>query len=68
MPGVYRPTTLVDVLRTITQGNSASAGTFTGLAQFAEADETTTITGTVTTSVQTPAGWDQGTWGTTVWG
>ena len=70
MPGAIRPTTLLDVLTTLNQQSTQStqSGSFSGLAGFAEADETATVADSVTATVQAPPGWDQSTWGGFAWG
>jgi len=71
MPGVFRPNNLVDVLGALNQqttGLVGSQATVNGLGQFGEVNETMTLTDTVTTSLQTPAVWDSGQWGSFTWG
>ena len=68
MPGVNRPTTLTDVLGTLNQQSTATSDMLTGLASFAEADETAAMADSMTATAQAPPGWDQTTWGAFVWG
>lgn len=70
MPGVLRPYTLADVLATINQQSSASSvvsGSVTGVGFFSEADETVPLADSATATAGTPAGWDSGVWGATLW-
>lgn len=68
MPGVYRPYTLVDVLGTITDQATQSQDTsVSGIGFFAEADETTILTDSWTSTVQTNSVWDAGVWGAVSW-
>lgn len=69
MPGVFRPYTLVDVLGTLNQQSTATqdAQTVNGLGYFGETDETATLRDSWTSTVQTPAAWDGGTWGAFTW-
>lgn len=67
MPGVNRPTTLTDVLGTLNQQSTATSDMLTGLAAFAETDETAAVTDSATVTAQPPPGWDQSTWGAFAW-
>lgn len=69
MPGVFRPYTLVDVLGTLNQQTTGqdTSQTVTGLGYFGETDETTTFADSWTSTLQTPATWDNGTWGAFTW-
>jgi hypothetical protein len=71
MSGVFRPYTLVDVLGTLNQGNTDTAqgasDTPDGIGEFAESDESATVSDSFTTTATTPATWDNATWGTAVW-
>jgi hypothetical protein len=69
MPGVYRPTTLIDVLSTLNQGllPPVQATDTTQLGVFAEIDETIPMADSMTTNVAAPATWDNGVWGATTW-
>lgn len=71
MPGVFRPYTLVDVLGTLNQQIAQQQGgsvSVNGFGDFAEIDETSVYTDSVTTSVQVNPTWDNGTWGGISWG
>jgi hypothetical protein len=68
MPGVFRPTTLTDVLGTLNQQSTATSDVINGLAAFAEADEVAVVTDSVAASTQTAPVWDATTWGCAVWG
>ena len=67
--GVFRPYSLVDVLGSINNQNSASADTSTsGVGALAEADEQTTWADSATTVVRTTLPtWDQEVWGASTW-
>jgi hypothetical protein len=69
MPGVFRPYTLADVLGTINQiqTGAQSQGSVTGIGLFAEADETVPLADSWASTVQAPATWDSGVWGSTSW-
>jgi hypothetical protein len=68
MPGVVRPTTIVDVLGTLNQQNAEQTGDLiNGFGDFAETDEQSTITDSATVTHSAPPGWDLATWGSCVW-
>lgn len=69
MPGVYRPTTLIDVLSTLNQGllPPVQADDQNTQGVFIEDDETIALADSMTTTVAAPAGWDAGVWGGTQW-
>lgn len=67
--GVFRPTTLTDVLGSLNaQTSPADTGdTINGLSGFAEVDEAATVSGSMTATHGAPPGWDQTTWGAALW-
>lgn len=69
MPGVYRPTTLIDVLSTLNEGllPPVEATDSSGQGVFAEIDETLLLADSMTTSVGAPVAWDAGVWGGGQW-
>lgn len=68
MPGVFRPYTLVDVLGTLNQqAQDQAADMINGLGFFVETDEQATIADSATVTHSAPPGWDQSTWGASVW-
>lgn len=72
MPGVFRPYTLVDVLGTMNQENGNLTGgqqILTGFGQFAEADESATVSDSATGTlvVASTATWDNTVWGEFTW-
>ncbi len=70
MPGVNRPYTLVDVLGALNDqigAISPNGATTPGLGLVEEVDETVLCTDPATATIEPPATWDNGTWGTTVW-
>lgn len=68
MPGVVRPTTLIDVLGTLNQQNQQQQGDLVnGFGDFVETDEHATITDSATVTHSAPPAWDNSTWGAFVW-
>lgn len=68
MPGVFRPYTLVDVLGQLNQQSSQQQGSIVNaIGAFAEADEQTTVSDAMTTTVQTSPAYDAGVWGSFTW-
>lgn len=70
MPGVFRPYSLADVLGTMNQQSGDQQGSqdqISGLAEFAESDESTTWSDAMTTTAAVNPTWDGGTWGAVVW-
>jgi hypothetical protein len=66
--GVFRPTTLPDLLGAMNQQSTQSTDdVVNGLAGFAEVDETATVSGAMTATAQTPPGWGGSTWGAFAW-
>lgn len=67
--GVFRPTTLPDLLGALNSQSSTdnSAQQINGLAGFAEVDESATVSGSMTATAQVPSGWDQTLWGSATW-
>lgn len=72
MPGVFRPYTLVDVLGTMNDNSTQQSANdqIDGLSNFAQTNETFTVSDTVTgtTVVAATTTWDAVTWGTFAWG
>jgi hypothetical protein len=68
MPGVNRPTTLVDVLGTINQQQQQQTGDLIdGFGDFVETDEQVTLADSAVVTHSAPPGWGQATWGACVW-
>lgn len=68
MPGVVRPTTIVDVLGTINQQSQQQTGDLiNGFGDFVETAEQATIADSATVTHSAPPGWDQSTWGAFAW-
>lgn len=71
MPGVYRPSTLADVINVLNGGNDSSGAgqgsSVTGLSYFTEVDEAMPLADTVTASAQANATWNSATWGAFGW-
>ena len=68
MPGVFRPSTLADVLNTIQQqaiGNTDTS--VSGVGTFLEDDETVTCADSVTLTAQANPAWGNGQWGQFTW-
>jgi hypothetical protein len=68
MPGVFRPTSLADVLGTIQQQAQGDTDTsVSGVGYFAEAAETAASADSATAAAGTNPAYDAGTWGAVVW-
>jgi len=69
MPGVLRPYTLVDVIATLNQQNGQNNGAqlINGLGDFAEVDESVTVTDGAFATANLNPGWDQGQWNSVLW-
>lgn len=68
MPGVYRPYTWVDILRSLNGSNQSAADTSTsGVGYFAEADETVSCADAATALVTVNPTWDQAEWSSFAW-
>ncbi|MHA6764675.1 hypothetical protein [Streptacidiphilus sp. PAMC 29251] len=68
MPGVVRPTTIVDVLGALNLQNQDQTGDLiNGFGDFAETDEQATIADSATVTHQANPAWDAATWGSVVW-
>lgn len=68
MPGVFRPSTLADVLNTIQQQAIGDTDTsVSGVGYFAEVDDSVTPADTVTATTQTNPTWGNGEWGSVTW-
>lgn len=67
MPGVFRPYNLVDVLSTLNQQSQPQADMLNGFGDFAETDETATLSDSATLTHGAPPAYDAGTWGTFTW-
>lgn len=68
MPGVFRPSTLADVLGVIQQqavGNTDTS--VSGVGAIAEASETAAVSDSVALTAGTNPAWDAGTWGAVIW-
>lgn len=69
MPGVFRPSTLADVINVIQQQAIGDTDTsVSGVGFFAEADEQMTMSDAATASGGTNPAWGAGTWGAVAWG
>jgi hypothetical protein len=69
MAGTVRPYTLADIIGTLNTQSSEAQGSIVPLQGFfGSTNETTTLTGTFTTSVQANPAWDAGRWGLVTWG
>jgi hemoglobin-like flavoprotein len=65
---VFRPYTLVDVLGQLNQQSSQQQGSIVNaIGAFAEADEQTTLSDSMTTTVQVSPAYDAGVWGAFTW-
>lgn len=69
MPGVVRPTTIIDVLGTLNQQNQDQSGSdlVNGFGDFVETGEQATMADSATVTHSAPPGWDQSTWGACIW-
>jgi hypothetical protein len=68
MPGVMRPYTIADVLGTMNlQDTLSDQDIVNGVGAFSEADETIAAADGAFITAGTPAGWDAGQWGATLW-
>jgi flagellar basal body L-ring protein FlgH len=68
VPGVFRPSTLADVLNTIQQQAIGDTDTsVSGVGYFAEADETMTLADSATATTQINPTWGNGYWGSVAW-
>jgi flagellar basal body L-ring protein FlgH len=68
VPGVFRPSTLADVLNTIQQQAIGDTDTsVSGVGYIAEADESVTCADSATLTVQGNPAWQAGYWGSVVW-
>jgi hypothetical protein len=68
VPGVFRPSTLADVLGVIQQqaiGNTDTS--VSGVGAIAEADDTMAAADSATATAQALPAWDAGTWGGFSW-
>lgn len=68
MPGVFRPSTLADVLNTIQQqaiGNTDTS--VSGVGYIAEADDQMAMADSATATAGTNPTWNNGTWGAVTW-
>ena len=69
MAGTVRPYTLPDIIGQLNDQSAAAQGSIVPLQGFfAVTNETATLTGTFTTSVQANPAWDAGQWGLVTWG
>lgn len=69
MPGVFRPYNLVDVLGTMNEQLTAPVGdVINSFGLFAETDESTTVSDSMTLSHAANAAYDAGVWGSFTWG
>lgn len=69
MPGTVRPYTLSDIIGQLNTQSAGDQGSIVPLQGFfSPTNETTTLSGTFTTSVQANPGWDAGRWGLVTWG
>lgn len=68
MPGVFRPTTLADVLGVI-QGQAIgnTDTSISGIGYFAEADDAIAMADSATASAAANPAWGAGTWGAVTW-
>lgn len=68
MPGVFRPSTLADVLGTLQQQAIGDTGTsVSGVGYFAEDDEMMAMADSATAATGTNPTWGNGEWGSVVW-
>lgn len=68
MPGVFRPSTLADVLNTIQQQAIGDTDTsVSGVGYIAEADDQMTMADSATATAQTNPTWNNGYWGSVSW-
>jgi hypothetical protein len=69
VPGVFRPSTLTDVLNVIQQQAIGDTDTsVSGVGAFAEADDAMTSADSVTATAQANPDWNGSTWGCAIWG
>jgi hypothetical protein len=68
VPGVFRPSTLADVLGVIQQQAIGDTDTsVSGVGYIAEADDTVTMADSATATAQANPTWGNGCWGACVW-
>jgi hypothetical protein len=68
VPGVFRPSSLTDVLNVIQQQAIGDTDTsVSGVGGFAEADDQMTAADSVTATAQALPAWDSGVWGGLSW-
>jgi hypothetical protein len=68
VPGVFRPSTLADVLGTLQQQAIGDTGTsVSGVGYFAEDDEMMAMADSATGSIGTNPTWGNGEWGSVTW-
>jgi pyridoxal/pyridoxine/pyridoxamine kinase len=69
MPGVFRPSTLADVLNTIQQQAIGDTDTsVSGVGYIGEADDQMTMSDSVTATAGANPTWGGGEWGSVAWG
>ena len=69
MPGLVRPYTLPDIINQLNEQSQSFQGSIVPLqGYFAQPNENSTVSDTVTTNVRANPKWDMGQWGMVTWG